>query len=85
MSEQEVELTRVRDRIQQFIRVFFKEQGIKGQFHAEDLRRFIRKHDPVIAPGSPDRVLRDMRQRGQLDYRVINRHQSLYQIDRLPR
>ena len=32
------------------------------------------------APGSADRVLRDLRQRGSIDYEVVSRRSSLYRV-----
>jgi hypothetical protein len=34
----------------------------------------------LVAPDSAGRILRDLRKRKVLDYRVINRAQSLYEI-----
>jgi len=50
------------------------------QFYAEDLRRHVINHIGTIAPGSADRVLRDLRQRGFVDYRVLHRATSLYEL-----
>lgn len=55
-------------------------RGTCEVFHAEELRNFVRKRVPETAPGSPDRILRELRLRGWLDYQVVNRHQSLYQF-----
>jgi hypothetical protein len=54
-------------------------------FHAEDLRRYVLAVEPEIAPGSPDRILRALRQEGKLDYVVIDRRNSLYQFRALPK
>lgn len=53
-----------------------------GQFHADQLRKFVDSDvDGGCAPASADRVLRDLRQRGMLGYKVLNRRQSLYVVD----
>jgi hypothetical protein len=44
-----------------------------------ELMHFVARHEPV-APASTDRILRDLRARGLLDYRVTNRRLSLYEI-----
>lgn len=49
-------------------------------FHAEDLRRTVLLYAPEIAPDSPGRILRLLRQEGKLNYVVINRRDSLYQF-----
>ena len=50
------------------------------EFHVEDLRRYVRGQVPGIAPDSPGRILRELRLRGELDYVVVNRRQSLYRF-----
>ena len=82
-TTQEIELSRVGDRIRGYILQFSREHP--QEFHAEDLRRFVRRLDPAIAPGSPDRVLRAMRQRGELNYQIVNRSQSLYRFTPIPK
>lgn len=80
MGQQE-ELSRVADRIGEAILAFAARQGSRD-FHADDLRRFVAESmgDANIAPGSPDRILRDLRQRGELDYVILNRSASLYRF-----
>ena len=51
------------------------------EFHADDLRRFVTHKVGICAPGSADRVLRDMRQRGAIDYVCISRSESLYLLN----
>jgi len=48
------------------------------EFHADDLRRFVSQKVGLCAPGSADRVLRDLRQRGAIDYVCVSRSESLY-------
>lgn len=61
-------------------------ERVGKQFHADDLRRYVTAN--VIggcAPGSADRVLRDLRQQGTIIYEVMNRRESLYLIERVNR
>jgi len=50
------------------------------EFHADELRQHVADHVSKVAPGSADRVLRDLRQKGVVDYVVVNRAQSRYRI-----
>lgn len=50
------------------------------QFHLEELASSVRSATG-IAPDSPGRILRMLRQAGQIRYRVLNRRQSLYRVD----
>jgi hypothetical protein len=47
-------------------------------FHADDLRQYVTHKIGVCAPGSADRVLRDLRQRGAINYVCVSRSESLY-------
>jgi hypothetical protein len=49
-------------------------------FHADELRQFVAQRHPT-APASADRILRDLRQRGLIGYRVVNRRQSMYEVE----
>ena len=72
-------LDRVYSRIAGHIITFHDER--RGQyFRAEDLRQYVLDREPSIAPGSPDRILREMRLKGVLSYEVVNRRASLYQF-----
>ena len=78
-TTQRENLDRVYSRIATHILAFHSER--RGQaFHAEDLRQYVLEREPSIAPGSPDRILREMRLKGVLSYQVINRRASLYQF-----
>ncbi len=77
---QKKNLARARDRIAPLIRAFWKERREGGgEFHADDLRDYVRTHLPA-APASPDRILRAMRQDGEIDYVVLNRKASHYRF-----
>ena len=56
-----------------------------GTFYIEELRQFVeRKMGPGshIAPDSPGRILRQLRQQRLLNYKVVSRTQSLYRMVR---
>ena len=77
--EQSEHLERVTSRIGAAIIAFFTERR-DPRFHAEELRRFIRTHVGEVAPGSPDRVMRALRQSKRIDYEVVSRRDSEYLI-----
>ena len=81
-DEQTENLQRVSQRISAAIVEF-----IAGchRFHADTLRRHVASRVGSIAPGSADRILRDLRQRGVIDYKVISRRQSLYEAQVCPK
>lgn len=72
-------LGRVSERIAEAILAFC---GNRTEFHADDLRRYVREQVGEIAPSSPDRVLRELRKKGRINYRVKNRRESLYEVVR---
>lgn len=76
-TEQDRQLRRVKGRTCDLITQFFDCHQVGETFHAEDLQRFVASRCDV-APASADRVMRDMRRSGQINYEVINRSQSLY-------
>ena len=49
-------------------------------FYADDLRRYVVSKRLEVAPDSPGRILRVLRQEGRLDYVVVDRSLSLYQF-----
>ncbi|MDL5055924.1 hypothetical protein [Geitlerinema calcuttense] len=78
MTEQTENINRVRSQIANHICRYLKDH--EGQeFHCESLRQYVYANvDGYIAPASPDRILRDLRQRGVVSYEVVNRAKSLY-------
>jgi hypothetical protein len=78
MNEQAENITRVRDSIAPHIIRFINERS--GQeFRGADLQQYVAAHvNGFVAPGSPDRILRDLRKRGVVDYELVSRSQSLY-------
>jgi hypothetical protein len=82
MGGQQENLDRVSQRIAPAVLAFCQSIGLK-EFFADDLRRYVRRMVGEVAPGSPDRVLRDLRRKGMIDYRVVSRSESLYQMLRV--
>jgi len=78
MTEQTENIIRVRDSIAPHIIQFIREHNGK-EFHGADLQQYVASHvNGFVAPGSPDRILRDLRKRGIVDYELVSRSQSLY-------
>ena len=78
MSEQQKNLNRVSSRIAAAILEFCTEGR---EFHADELRRHVDGCVATgVAPGSADRILRDLRKRRKLNYKVLNRKNSLYRV-----
>jgi len=75
--EQSTQLERVASRIGGFVVEFFNSIPIGAEFHASDLREFV-EMKAGVAPGSPDRIMRDLRQKRVVNYEVVNRSKSLY-------
>lgn len=78
---QEQNLERVSSRIARAIIAFCREHR---EFRADELRRAVIRETGIAAPASADRILRDLRQRGVLDYVVLDRRGSYYGILRAP-
>lgn len=51
-------------------------------FKADDLRRYAigAVGAQMVAPGSPDRIMRQLRQGGTVDYVLVSRSKSLYRV-----
>jgi hypothetical protein len=77
--EQADNLHRVYGRVGQAILAFFA--GHAGRrFHMIELLRYIRQVVGEIAPDSPGRIMRLLRRHGRIDYVVVSRSESLYEI-----
>ena len=85
-SEQAQELERVSRRIGGSILAFCDDLVASGRaaFHVQELESYVRDQVPEMAPGSPCRILRDLRQRGVIDYKVESRRGSRYRLLRVP-
>jgi hypothetical protein len=76
MNEQSEQLTRVNSAIAIFVEAFVSSHTT---WHVSDLQRYVfDRVDGYVAPASPDRILRDLRQKKVIDYEVVNRRKSLY-------
>lgn len=78
---QEQQLERVAEKIAAAILSFAKPGR---RFHADELRQHVEEACGKLAPGSADRVLRDLRARGLVAYRCTNRKESSYEIGGTP-
>ena len=76
-NEQQENLERVSSRIGRAIIEFCQEHR---RFHADELRKHVVRETGIAAPASADRILRDLRQRGVVRYTVLNRRESLYEV-----
>ena len=76
--DQATELARVTAGIGRFVVEFFDSIDIGSEFHASDLKQFVESRAEYGAPGSPDRVMRDLRKRGAVNYELVSRSKSLY-------
>jgi hypothetical protein len=73
-------LERVTERISRSVLSFFsfRKRMRVVEFHAEDVYRWVVHDCGYISPDSPGRIMRLLRQRGLIDYEVVNRAKSLY-------
>ncbi len=81
--EQPVQLEHVGGIIGNLILAWCRTRQRSGQveFHADELRAHISRHtDGHSAPASADRILRDLRRKGKVQYAVVSRRQSLYRL-----
>lgn len=79
-SIQQIELARCKSAIAPAVQAFFEVKGVGAQFHMTELTEYVRRLVPT-APDSAGRILRDMRQAKELNYSVVDRRKSLYQIE----
>ncbi len=86
VSSDRQERERVRSRIGSLIMEFCAIQMRHGgTFYMEELRGFVERKMGAgshIAPDSPGRILRQLRQQRRLNYKVVSRTQSLYRMKR---
>jgi hypothetical protein len=76
-EEQQEHLNRVKSRTALAIIRFLRGHRL---FHAGELHEAVLLATGIAAPASSDRILRDLRQRKLVDYEVISRRESLYQV-----
>jgi hypothetical protein len=52
----------------------------RPRFHMMELTAYVRRCIGEIAPDSAGRILRELRLRGRLDYAIVSRRDSLYEL-----
>jgi hypothetical protein len=75
------QLARVALNLNQLIVEFWKlrlSSAEKNFFTSTELRQYVNRSNFGTAPASADRVLRDLRKKGKVNYAVVNRGKSLY-------
>lgn len=77
-SEQSDQLDRVLNTLDQLIIDWFEEREYGHQFHLGEFTRDI-LNKRLCSPCSPFRVMSHLRKRGIINYRCINRAQSLFE------
>ena len=77
-------LERVRSRIEKEILEFLRFLGVGNEFRASDLVQAMAYCAIPCAPDSPGRIMRLMKRKGEIDYKVISRKDSLYKLLALP-
>lgn len=78
MTTHAEEHERVKQAIRRYI-VAFADEHAGRHFHMDDLTRYVRRYVPT-APDSAGRILRALRQEGVIDYRLVSRRDSEYEI-----
>lgn len=71
--------TPVKKSVRQAIIDFITDKGVGREFSANQLRAYVNRYASP-APGSTDRILRDLRRAGVIGYVVVNRQKSLYEV-----
>ena len=74
------ERRRVAAKVSQAVEAFFRLYGIDGKFHGEDLEDYVDACGIKCRAESVQRIMRDLRQEGAINYRCRSRAESLYQI-----
>lgn len=81
MCEQRKNLERVSQKIAGYVLSFCTQRMASGntRFYMRELTRHVSTQIPT-APDSAGRILRDLKQKGLLNYRVVSRKDSHYEI-----
>jgi hypothetical protein len=76
-------LQRVGLNLGQAIEIFWRARlesvGGGRRFTANQLRQYVNHHNFGTAPGSADRVMRDLKKKKKINYALVNRAKSLYE------
>jgi hypothetical protein len=81
-ERQDANLERVNGKVCAAVLEFWAARLAPGgmrQFHMQELTAWVARNVP-IAPDSAGRILRLMRQKGLIEYRVVRRSDSLYEV-----
>lgn len=80
--QQQLNLTRVRAKLEPWLVAFYEHRLAGGfpEFTSKHLSEWVRKSVPDVAPESPQRVLRHLRDVGVVNYECVNRRQSRYRF-----
>lgn len=71
---------RVRERIAGHVLVYCR-ICLGSTFRMEQLAAFVADRGERVAPDSAGRILRDLRQKGAVEYTLLSRRDSLYRCD----
>lgn len=61
-------------------KLFYQQQGGTGSFNITELRTVVQSVEAAAKNASVDRILRNLRQKNQINYVVLDRNNSLYQV-----
>lgn len=80
-EQQDIEFSRVADKIGAIILRFFSSRLAQGlpEFRAEQLHAYVSREHKT-APDSANRIMRSLRQGLAVDYLVVSRRESRYRI-----
>lgn len=84
-QEQREQLIRVGDAIADYVMEFCRDvysdvfTGTPPRFFMEELTSHVRSRQ-LVAPDSAGRILRALRKLGKVDYFIVNRRSSLYEL-----
>lgn len=79
-SVQRENLERVGSRIAASIVEYLSKLGVGSTFHADELASFVQRRVKA-APGSSDRILRELKRAKRVNYTVLSRSKSLYRVE----
>lgn len=77
-------LHRVRSAISARVLAFFAARQPGDRFHIGDLTQFVQAAHTTIAPDSPRRIMSELKTDGLLNYNLISRSASLYEVAEIP-